>query len=230
MTTDRSVQWPERLYAALFLLYPPEFRRRFGSDMRQLFVDRWRVERRRSGWRGIVWLWFVLLPDILGTAARERSAAAHQWFMAGAVPRPHDPARSHGDTMFEKLMQDLRYAVRMVRKSPAFTMVAMLVIALGSGAVTTIFSAANALLLRPIPGVADPGQLVNLTRTVKGPGRAPQTASYPLYLDLRDRSRILSGVAAWSPMPLTLSQHGSQGTSTYANIVSGTYFAVLGVR
>ncbi|MGH7583880.1 MAG: ABC transporter permease, partial [Gemmatimonadales bacterium] len=46
----------------------------------------------------------------------------------------------------------------------------------------------------------------------------------------RDRSRILSGVAAWSPMPLTLSQHGSQGTSTYANIVSGTYFAVLGVR
>ncbi len=131
--------------------------------------------------------------------------------------------------MLETLLHDLRYTGRMLRKSPSFTIVAMLVIALGSGAVTTIFSAASALVLRPIPGVAQPGRLVDIARTEPRGGRAYSSPSYPFYTHVRDESRTLSGVAAWTIVQLTVST-GNQGTATFANMVSANYFTVLGVR
>lgn len=123
---------------------------------------------------------------------------------------------------------DVRFALRMLRRTPVFTAVIVLVIALGTGAVTTIFSAANAILLRPVPGTVDPEQLVQVDR-ISADGSEGAQASYPLYTQLRDNNHTLDGLAAWSKASLTISLP-SGGVSSYGNIVSANYFAVLGVR
>src|SRR4029079_11152586 len=98
--------------------------------------------------------------------------------------------------MLETLMADLRFAGRMLRKSPVFTIVSVLCIAIGSGAVTTIFSAMNALVLRPLPGATAASELVRLERKASN-SEAGTSASYPLFDWLRTRTRTLDGVAAW---------------------------------
>ena len=70
--------------------------------------------------------------------------------------------------MFETACQDIRYGFRLLRQSPLFTLTAALSLAIGIGANTTIFSVASGLLLRPQPGVADPGRLVDIGRTQNG--------------------------------------------------------------
>jgi predicted permease len=103
-----------------------------------------------------------------------------------------------------------------------------LVISLGTGAVTTVFSAMNALVFRPLPGVTDGPRLVELDR--KQPdGNGGISASYPYYEYLRDRARTLAGVSAWSKVALTI-QAGDEGSLAQGSLVSGNYFSLLGVR
>ena len=123
---------------------------------------------------------------------------------------------------------DLRFASRMLRKSPVFTIVVVLVISLGSGAVTTIFSAMNALLLRPIPGVGNPDRLVEI-QPVRPDGQVLQQGSYLTYTSLRDTSQTLDGVAAWGRVALTIAA-GTEGVPIGGNMVSGNFFDILGVR
>ena len=218
----------ERIYAAMLRCYPPAFRREYGEEMRLLFAERLADARRD---RRVPRFWLRIVLDLMSTAVAERLVAFWEGAAALIVPHPPlEPEAAAGDPMLETVLQDTRYALRMLRKTPTFTVVAIAVVALGSGAVTTILSAANGLLLRPIPGVSDPGRLVDLSRSERGPGGgAMQTVSYPLYKDLANGMRTMSGVAAWSAMQLTMSR-GGQGASAYANIVSGSYFAVLGVH
>ncbi|MEO5818249.1 MAG: ABC transporter permease [Gemmatimonadaceae bacterium] len=126
------------------------------------------------------------------------------------------------------LVTDVRYAARMLRRSPIFTVVVVLVISLGVGAVTTIFSAANAFLFKPLPGANDATRLVGIDR-IESRGDGGTQASYPYYVLLRDRNRTLSGVAAWSKTDLTITSGGT-GHAAYGNLVSGNFFSVLGVR
>ncbi|HKQ61525.1 MAG TPA: ABC transporter permease [Candidatus Polarisedimenticolaceae bacterium] len=125
------------------------------------------------------------------------------------------------------LVQDLRYALRRLAKNPGFALVAVLTLALGIGANAAIFSAARALL-RPRLAVPAPERLVGLYRKV------PQDAaynrfSYPNYRDVRERSRVFDGLAAYYFTTLNLS--GGGGTErAWGKIVSANYFAVLGVR
>ena len=131
--------------------------------------------------------------------------------------------------MLETVAGDLRFAARMLRKSPLFTFVAVLCISLGSGAVTTIFSALNAMVLRPLPGAADAARLVRMER--KEPGKQDGvSASYPYYAYLRDRTHTLDGVAAWTKASLTVRRGSDAGTTIYGNLVSGNFFSLLGVR
>ncbi|MEP6730799.1 MAG: ABC transporter permease [bacterium] len=126
------------------------------------------------------------------------------------------------------LATDLRYSVRMLRHSPVFTVIVVLVISLGVGAVTTIFSAANALLLTPLHGTSDPARLVGIDR-IESRGNGGMQASYPYYTVIRDRTRTLSGVAVWAKTNLTIAADGA-GHTVYGNVVSGNYFSVLGVH
>jgi predicted permease len=219
----------ERIYRALLWLYPAGFRRRFGEDMRELFRDRWRAEHAQAGGPGVLRLWGSVARDVMTTAPRERLTAMHEWLAARLVPQPQVRSHTSGDSMLETLMYDLRYTGRMLRKSPTFTIVAMLVIALGSGAVTTIFSAASALLLRPIPGVVEQNRLVEIGRTIPRGGRSSLSPSYPFYTHVRDDAKTMRGIAAWSFVQLTVST-GAQGTTTFANMVSANYFSVLGIK
>src|SRR4051812_3603454 len=103
--------------------------------------------------------------------------------------------------MMEALWQDIRYAARLLAKSPAFTALAVLALALGIGANTAIFSLVNAVLLRPLSGVEAPDQLVAFER-LQG-GRNYDSFGYPDYLDYRDQSQSFAGLAAHVGTPLS---------------------------
>ncbi|HEY7234315.1 MAG TPA: ADOP family duplicated permease, partial [Gemmatimonadaceae bacterium] len=131
--------------------------------------------------------------------------------------------------MLASFAADLRFALRVLRKNPLVTVVAVLCIALGSGAVTAIYSVMNALVLQPLSGAADATQLLRIER--KAPHENDGTsASYPLYEYLAARSRSLSGLAAWSKGSFTIGRSSSAGTTVYGNFVTPNFFTVLGVR
>jgi predicted permease len=134
--------------------------------------------------------------------------------------------------MLRTVLSDLRFAVRMLRKSPVFTLVAVVVITLGTGAVTTIFSMANAIALRPLPGVSNADELVEVHRTLpEGTIDGNDWVSFPLYRYLRDgaAARRIADVAAWSMMPLTITT-SDESIAAQGTIATGNYFDVLGVR
>ena len=119
------------------------------------------------------------------------------------------------------MLQDLRLAVRRLAKTPGFTAVTILTLALAIGANTTTFSALNRFLLRPLP-VDQPKELVNV-------GTASITQSYPDYVDLRDRNRTLAGLVAYRIAPVALSQ-GGKNSHLWGNEATGNYFDLLGVH
>src|SRR5215217_2453001 len=126
--------------------------------------------------------------------------------------------------------QDLRYAVRTLVKSPGFTVIVVLTLALGIGANTAIFSLTDQLLLRLLP-VKSPEKLVVLDGPGAFQGRTFNngTFSYPMYRDFRDQNTVFDGVLARFPAPLTLMTNG-QSERVTGELVSGNYFDVLGVR
>ena len=131
--------------------------------------------------------------------------------------------------MLDGLLQDTRFAIRLLRKSPLFTLTAALSLAIGIGANTTIFSIANALLMRPLPGLADARRLVDLGRTQRGEGF--DTFSHPYYRAVRERATTLSGVYAvhLEPSPMSLGGR-EQAERVYGTMVSGSYFPTLGTQ
>jgi len=133
----------------------------------------------------------------------------------------------------DTLLQDVRYGVRMLLKSPAFTVVAVLMLALGIGANTAIFSLTYQVLLRALP-VRNPEQLVVLRSPGDKPGHTSSDGddaasfSYPLYKDLRDRNPAFSGLLARFGVALSVAGQGSTERAV-GELVSGNYFQVLGV-
>ena len=126
----------------------------------------------------------------------------------------------------ETLLQDLRYAARMLMKKPGFTLVAVLTLGLGIGANTAIFSLVNTILLRPLP-IARPEQVVTLNSGVPGRGSFP-LIGYPEYKEYRDRNQALAGLAAYGGATVSLSSNGSNERIS-GSYVTGNYFSLLGV-
>ncbi|MFL6439150.1 MAG: ABC transporter permease [Terriglobales bacterium] len=137
----------------------------------------------------------------------------------------------------ETLFQDIRYAVRMLVKSPAFTTIAVLTLALGIGANTAIFTLVNAVLLRMLP-VKNPQQLVVVGDPHLANGRSNGTPridifSYPLYKELRDRNSVFVGLCAAATehrIDVDAEQGGPSDQKIVGRMVSGNYFSVLGLE
>lgn len=135
------------------------------------------------------------------------------------------------------LLQDLRFALRQLRKTPGFTVVAVLTLALGIGANTAIFTVVNALLLKMLP-VQDPKQLVVIGDPQVANNRSngtPQTNnfSYPLYEEIRDRNSVFNGVCAAATdhrVEVETLEGSPSGEKVNGRMVSGDYFQVLGVN
>jgi len=125
------------------------------------------------------------------------------------------------------LLQDLRYGIRMLAKSPGFTALAILTLALGIGANTAIFSVINSVLLRPLP-FHEPGRLVALWQTESAPGNFPLTG--PDYLDWQAQSRTLEATSLYS-WERTANASGT-GPSEAVSVSStqADFFALLGVQ
>jgi predicted permease len=123
-------------------------------------------------------------------------------------------------------MHDLRYALRQLLRSPGFTVVAVATLALGIGANTALFTMAEAVLARPLPGVRASRQLVWLAPLNLRGGQSLMM-SYPDYLDYRDRSGVFAELAAFERTQFSLSS-GGEPERVRGQIVSGNFFSVLG--
>jgi len=124
------------------------------------------------------------------------------------------------------LWQDIRYGVRMLRKNPGFTGVAVLTLALGIGANTTIFSVVNAVLLKPLP-YPEPGQLVQLRADWSG---SPSTViGSSTFVEVKAQSQSLARIAAYSGGDMTLTGAGS-AEQVVAGAVTADFFPLLGVQ
>lgn len=127
----------------------------------------------------------------------------------------------------ENLWKDLRYAFRMLLKSPGFTFIAILALGLGIGANTAIFSIFNGLLWRPLP-VKDPHQLVVMVSKSRDLEFTLQL-SYPDFQDYRQLKSVFSDAIAFVPSPVNFGAEG-RPERVWAELVSGNYFSMLGVE
>src|SRR5919199_1282433 len=131
------------------------------------------------------------------------------------------------------LLQDVRYGLRVLRKSPGFTLVAVVTLALGVGANTAIFQLIDAVRLRTLP-VTDPQELVGVQLADMTGARGNFSSeypivTYPIWEQIRERQQAFSGVFAWSADTFNLSA-GGEARFSRGLWVSGDFFGVLGVR
>ena len=151
-----------------------------------------------------------------------RRAATLELGRAASIKTQVREARSGAG--LETVWHDVTFGARLLRRNPLFAVTAMLSLALGIGATTTMFSLVNALLLRDVE-VASPRQLVEVGRTTQfGRGTA---FPYPAYERLRDENSVFNGVIALSKNPMAAST--AAGSSAAGRFVSGNFFEVLGL-
>src|SRR5436309_997118 len=129
-------------------------------------------------------------------------------------------------------LQDLKFGVRLLAKTPGFTIIAALSLALGIGANTTIFTLVNAVLLNPLP-VEEPSRLAAVwttdERNTGGFNSFLQTSSLN-FRDLRDKNEVFSGLAAHQGVPLNISGGTGEPQQIFGEIVTGNYFSLLGAK
>src|ERR1039457_6633913 len=133
------------------------------------------------------------------------------------------------------LLQDSRYALRQLRKSPGFTLTVVLTLALGIGANAAVFTLFDQALLRMLP-VQHPKELVRFewTGSFSGSGSSfggdiTNYFSYPMYKDLRDQNQVFSGMLGADKTQVGVSWH-NQAENEDAEVVTGNYFQLLGLK
>lgn len=129
--------------------------------------------------------------------------------------------------VMESILRDIRYAARVLRKAPGFTVVAVLMLALGIGANTATFSLVNAFLLKPLK-IHNSGEIVGCYSVDIHNPLASRGFSYPNYADLRDRNTVFSNLAAHNLAQAGLTEDGTT-RRVFADVVSSNYFDTMGV-
>ena len=187
-----------RFYRALLHAFPASFRGEYGEEMCAIFARR---RRDASGPWGRAVLWAGVLADVLPNAAR-----------------------AHADI----LRQDLRYTGRTLRRSPGFSATAVLITALGVGAVTAAFSVTDHVLIRPLP-LADAERLVQLWEDPSGDGQSQNEPSPPNYRDWKRASKSFEAMGAYHWLGANLVGSGTpqhlEGVGVDADLLP-----MLGVR
>ena len=204
---------------------------------------RWRLVRSRP-YLGVIALVGVIVPRRLRAEWRQEWAAElrcrerqlARWDRLDTRHKRDLLRRSAGavwDALWlqrlrreDEMVQDVRFAFRMLVKQPAIALIAIATLALGIGANTAMFSFVNALLLRPLDGVARPDELVQIGRQYPDKSYVSDS-SYPDFLDFRAGSTTLGGIAAMTPTSFHLSAAGAT-ERVEGERVSGDYFDVLG--
>ncbi len=198
---DTTTHRTNRFYRMLLRLLPAEFRGDFGPEMEQVFAEQ-RAEAARTGDKmGILRLWWETAKGIFTTAPREH---------------------------LSMLRQDSAFALRMMGKNLGFTVAAIVVLGLGIGANTAIFSVVNAVLLKPLP--YEHGERLLLLR--QGTSRAGQlgrNVSVPELLDYRRQNRSLDALVEYHNMQFTLLGR-SEPERVETGVVSWNFFDVFGVK
>jgi len=123
--------------------------------------------------------------------------------------------------------QDVRYSLRMIAKAPGYSIIAILTLALGIGANTTIFSWINSTLLNPVPGLANSQEVVALS--LSRPSESPFLFTYPDVVALREGQRSFTGIMANGTLPMSLTGKGNP-ERIWGTVATANYFTVLGVR
>src|ERR1041385_1456529 len=125
----------------------------------------------------------------------------------GSVDDAAESSRdARGWSAIETLTQDVRFAVRTLRRNGGFTLAAIVVLSLGIAGTTAVISLADAVLLRPVPGVEEPDRLISIQRSESG--AAYDNFGYPDYLDLPDRAKSLEDVVAYVGAPVGIPTRG----------------------
>ena len=208
---------PAACYRMLLRAYPAQYRARFGGDMLDTFVHDWARVRQLGAW-SIVHFWIVTIAQAVWFGASERRGPANP---AGA-PMPSNRFRF-------SLLPDVRYALRLLARSPLFALTSVVSLALGLAATTVIFNLSDAILLRQSPGVRDADRLVDIARSTNGSGY--DNMSYPTFQYLREHSKSFDGMSAttFDATPLSLAEGGAS-ERVFGQLVSASYFDVLKVR
>ncbi|HUI57689.1 MAG TPA: ABC transporter permease [Bryobacteraceae bacterium] len=192
---------PDRFFQALLRLLPFDFRSEFGADMEETFrAQRSNVERER-GLAALLKMWWATIADIVRMAPREHASV---------------------------LAQDTRYALRMMRKNIGYTVSAIVILGLGIGVNTSIFSVVNSVLLKPLP-YAQGDRLVSLRQPEPKLG-IDDIGFSPMELgDYRAQNHSLSGIVEYHNMTFTLIG-GAEAYRVRTGVVSYNYFDLFGVK
>ena len=167
--------------------------------------------------------------DLIAHGASPAEARRQARLALGGPEQVKETCRDErGTRWLDDLWQDFRYALRTLRQRPGFTAVALLTLALGTGATTAMFTVVNGVLLKPLP-FPDPGRLVNLQEKTDWSTQLGSlwAFTYPNYLDCKRESRSLN-MAAWSYLTGTLSQPG-EAENIGGSEVSSDLFSMLGI-
>jgi len=181
----------ERLYRALLALYPPRFRRAFALDLVETFRDQ-RRDARRIGMPATAF-WMATVHDVVVHAFGEWTTTAWR------ILRPANGS-DRDDSAMSALSQalhfaELRFAARRLMRVPSFTVATVVVLALGIGATTAVFSIVNGVLLEPLP-FPRPDRLVRLQHSVTVPGVPIVDQSDASVLFYQEHARSFAGIAA----------------------------------
>jgi predicted permease len=174
----------------------------------------------------------LLVDEKVRAGLRPEAARRAAVLEFGSVAAVKDQVRDvrHG-AFLDTLVQDVRYAVRGLRRGRLFAATATLSLAIGIGASTSIFTLMNGLLLRAATGVAQPGRLVDVVRTERDRGPGIEPISYPTLRDLRERATLFDAVYGYGLQLPAVSLRVGDGAAepAFASLVTTDFFTALGV-
>jgi putative ABC transport system permease protein len=181
------------LYRGLLRLYPAAFRRGYGSQMVVAFQCQRRETRYAPRFRGPLLFWFDILVDLMASATRRRCARR--------PPTRRFPRKR--ESLMGTILQDLKYALRSLRRQPGLVIAALLTLAVGIGANTAMFSLVDGILLRPFP-YPEPDRLVFIWDSNPERGWDIFSVSPPNFLDYREQNTTLESVTSYYGTTVTL--------------------------